>query len=224
MWSRTYIVANTASRKKRIHSLLTPRAASGSARISSANASPWRNSSLHHFSNHRKIGWKRSSGCRSSLAVDRDVARVADLLGQVRRVEDELRAGSTCTSSRASGSPGRRRCRSPSAHWLMKPACRASSRAMKPNSSRMSGLVTRLLDLRVEHAAGELGGDRADQEVEELLVQRLPAAREIVGVEIRRALEVAAVGVARGTPPSARPTAARTGATSMRSIAAKSVV
>jgi hypothetical protein len=37
----------------------------GSARISSENASPWRNSSLHHSSNHLKIGWKRLSGCFS---------------------------------------------------------------------------------------------------------------------------------------------------------------
>ena len=64
-WSRTYIVANTASRKNRTHSLFTPDSSVGSERISSANASPWRNSSLHHFSNHLKIGWNIRSGLRS---------------------------------------------------------------------------------------------------------------------------------------------------------------
>ena len=59
------MVAKTATRKKRIHSVLTPEVSFGSVRISSAKASPWRNSSLHHCSNHLKIGWKRLSGFRS---------------------------------------------------------------------------------------------------------------------------------------------------------------
>ena len=42
---------------------------------------------------------------------------------------------------------------------LMKPAWRASSRLMKANSSLDVRVLHPLLDLGVEHAAGELGGD-----------------------------------------------------------------
>ena len=66
-------------------------AGAGCARMISANASPWRNSSLHQRSNQRKIGWKRLLRVALELAEDRDVARVADLLRQVGRVEDVLR-------------------------------------------------------------------------------------------------------------------------------------
>jgi hypothetical protein len=45
--------------------LLTPAVSFGSVFISRAKASPWRNSSLHHSSNHLKIGWNRMSGFAS---------------------------------------------------------------------------------------------------------------------------------------------------------------
>ena len=52
----TNIVAKTASRKNLIHNKLAPFNKVGSERMSSAKASPCLNSSLHHFSNQRKIG------------------------------------------------------------------------------------------------------------------------------------------------------------------------
>ena len=60
------MVAKTARRKKRIQSLFRPEVSFGSARMSAAKASPWRNSSLHQSSNQSKIGWIRFSGCFSS--------------------------------------------------------------------------------------------------------------------------------------------------------------
>ena len=67
-------------------------AGAGWRACSSANDSPWRNSSLHQLLEPPEDRVEALLGMALELAEDRDVARVADLLRQVGRVEDELRA------------------------------------------------------------------------------------------------------------------------------------
>ena len=132
-------------------------------------------------------------GVALQLPVDGDVAGVADLLRQVGRVEDEFRLEvSVLFLARE------------------KAEIHADAKILQAvvDEAGMPRLVARhgaeqppdvgvgdaLLDLSVEHAAGELGGDRADQEVEELALQAGRHGGEI-GIETLVAHEMAGIEV-----------------------------
>ena len=127
------------------------------------------------------------------MAEQRDVARVADLLGQVGRVDDELRAevrrllrlrqeaqvhGDAVILQR-----------------LVDEACMPRFVARHVAEQLLHVRVRgALLDLRVQQTARILGRDRADHEVHELLAQRILELAHF-GHELRGTLEEIAVGV-----------------------------
>ena len=91
MWSRTYMVANTASRKNRIQSLLTPRSSDGIGAHQQRERLAMAELVVAPQFEPAEDRVELALGMALHLPVDRDVAGVADLLRQIGRVEDELR-------------------------------------------------------------------------------------------------------------------------------------
>ena len=136
-----------------------------------------------------------SLGMALHLPVDGDVAGVADLLGQIGRVEDELRPEVSVLL-----------------HLRQKAQIDADAVILQDliDEAGVAGLVAAheaeqfldilvldpLLDLRIEHAAGEFGGERADQEILELLAQlgrqRFQIVLEFVGLDEMRLVVIGA--------------------------------
>jgi hypothetical protein len=133
------MVAYTASRKKRIHSRLPPRSRCGLRAHDQREALAVAEFVVAPALEPAKDRVEALVGVALELAEDGDVARVADLLGQVGRVEDVL--GLEVGVGLGALEPAQVQPRPKSFRlWLMKPAWRDSSRAMKRISALMSGL------------------------------------------------------------------------------------
>ena len=91
MWSRTYIVAKTASRKKLIQSLLRPAQQRGIGAHQERKGLAVAELVVAPPFEPAKDRMKLPLGMALKLAKDRDVAGIADLLGQISGVEDEFR-------------------------------------------------------------------------------------------------------------------------------------
>ena len=192
-WSRTYIVANTASRKNRIQSLLTPaehfRVGAHQQRerlaVAELVVAPLLEPAEDRVDHAVRMGLQ--------VAEDGDVAGVADLLGQVGRVEDEL--GPEVGVFLGLGQEAEI---DADAHVLEAVVDEAGVAGLVAGHEGEQVMdvagCDALLDLGIEHAAGELGGDGADQEFEQLFAQRRVHVGE-VDVELLVADEVALVGV-----------------------------
>ena len=90
-WSRTYMVAKTASRKKRTQSLLRPVRKLGVGAHQQREGLAVAELVVAPLLEPLEDRMEAPLGMALEMAEDGDVAGVADLLGQVGRVEDELR-------------------------------------------------------------------------------------------------------------------------------------
>ena len=128
------------------------------------------------------------------LAEDGDVAGIADLLGQVGRVEDELRLEVVILLRLGQEAEVHA-----DIHVLQRVVDEPGMPRFIPRHHAEQILHVRvgdaLLDLGIKHAAGELGRHAADEEFQELLLQRLGQGAQVEGVEFRRADEVAAIRI-----------------------------
>ncbi len=132
-------------------------------------------------------------GMGFELAVDGDVAGVADLFRQIGRVENEFRLEEMVffrPCEKAEVDAGIE-----VAQRLVDEAGVAGFIAAHVAEQAAKIFVAAaFLDFGVEHAAGEFGGDRADQEIEKLAAERFGHAGD-VDLEFIGAGEVTLVGV-----------------------------
>ena len=187
-------MAKTASRKNRIHSLLTPSSRVGFRPHQQREGLAVPELVVAPLFEPAEDRVELPLRVALELAIDGDVSCVSDLLGQIGGVEDELRPKVGVFLG-----PGQEAKVHPDAEFLQglvdEAGVASFVAAHEGEEFADGGVLHPFLDLRIEHAARELGRDRGDQKIEEFAPQPLGQAVD-VGMPIIRADEVLGVRVA----------------------------